>query len=356
MNPATLFHSVFSYRSRSQLFGGAGLTARLALDFFTNRKLPDRPGAFPRLLQIEPTAECNSHCTMCIRNSGARNRGHMSLETFRKIIQHNFPYRHWTLLYGQGEPFLNPDLAAMISWECARGNFVTVATNGTLLDQDTCENIIASRLPSLRISLDASTEKTYSRVGRGEDLSHTLDNLARFERVSRKHGRGPALSLSFMAMPENLSDLPGFVRLASRHKVKTVEVKEVPPYLDSPRPSLSVEVLKNGHIRREVDSIFRAVRASCHNEGIHVILPPLKPNPRKICLNPWFKTFITWDGLITPCSRYFSPDNYFCGNILEQPFREIWHNERYRKFRRSMRSRTPGPEMQSCLLKNESGE
>ena len=351
MEMLPLFRSAFSYRSRSPLFGGSRLVSRLALDFIRNLRLPLVSPAPPRLIQIEPVSLCNRDCCMCVRTQEKREQGQMPLAAFQKIVAENFPYPHWTLLYGQGEPFLNPDLISMIGFEREKGNFVTTVTNGSLLNEKINREIIASRLSTLRISLDASTEETFRRVGRGSDFHQVVDNLKHLSLAIREAGTGPELSFSFMVMPENLEDLPGLVELASRNSVRLIDVKEVPPYTDSPRPSLSVEIRKDPELEREIGRVFRSVKETGKRRGVRVILPPLEPDPRKICLNPWFKTFITWDGRVSPCSRYFSPGNYFCGQITDRAFREIWTGEKYQKIRAALRQGKPEPGMRSCFKK-----
>jgi radical SAM protein with 4Fe4S-binding SPASM domain len=52
------------------------------------------------------------------------------------------------------------------------------------------------------------------------------------------------------------------------------------------------------------------------------------------CIQPWLVTEIMPNGDVATCRDY--PD-YVCGNIQKDPLLTIWNNDRYRRFRNSLR-------------------
>jgi len=53
------------------------------------------------------------------------------------------------------------------------------------------------------------------------------------------------------------------------------------------------------------------------------------------CWKLWHANVITWDGLVVPCC--FDKDAlHKLGNLGNQSFKEIWHNENYRRFRKEL--------------------
>ncbi|HAX93968.1 MAG TPA: hypothetical protein DCY25_08520 [Bacteroidales bacterium] len=55
------------------------------------------------------------------------------------------------------------------------------------------------------------------------------------------------------------------------------------------------------------------------------------PMPSR-CLRLWLNPVITWDGKVLPCC--FDKDaEYEMGNLRSETFREIWHGNKFRKFR-----------------------
>ena len=65
--------------------------------------------------------------TLCPRRPNVQN-----------IVERHFDYRHFLLLYGQGEPLLCRDLFEMIRYERARGRYVVFASQASdLVPNDT---------------------------------------------------------------------------------------------------------------------------------------------------------------------------------------------------------------------------
>ena len=71
--------------------------------------------ASPPVLQIEPTNICNLACPLCPSGRMARAKGMMSAETFETILRDLGDTLMLAILYGWGEPFLNPALPEMMA-------------------------------------------------------------------------------------------------------------------------------------------------------------------------------------------------------------------------------------------------
>ena len=63
------------------------------------------------------------------------------------------------------------------------------------------------------------------------------------------------------------------------------------------------------------------------------------------CYAVWLKSYVLPNGDVTPCPDY--PD-FIAGNILQQPFMEIWNGERYKHWRRELRARKLFPVCYRC--------
>ncbi|HUV37456.1 MAG TPA: radical SAM protein [Patescibacteria group bacterium] len=319
-------------RSRSVLFGGCALEMYLILDYVRSGGR-GRPTRKPRMIQIEPTRKCNLSCSMCLRRTDGSDSS-MSFEFFREIISRDFDYRHFLLLYGQGEPFLAGDLFKMIRYERSRGNFVTTVTNGTIMDDDIIGEIVRSDLNMLRISLDGAGERTYNAVRRDADFNRVMSNIERLAGSMNEHRARPALALTFMAMKENYRDMPAMVRIASRLGIDYLEIKDLPPYADSPVKPLSVEMTEDADIRDDIEGTVRAMKEEAKKSGVHLIMTKFHCLAGTgDCMNPWFKTFVTWDGKVKVCSKLFAASVPAMGDLGEMTFDEIWTGPRYEAVR-----------------------
>jgi sulfatase maturation enzyme AslB (radical SAM superfamily) len=88
------------------------------------------------LLQIENTSYCNFKCRYCVTHSPNSlvplRRGHMSMDTYRAIIERH-PEARIVVLQGDGEPLMDPTLFDKIAYARARGLATQVISNGSLL-------------------------------------------------------------------------------------------------------------------------------------------------------------------------------------------------------------------------------
>jgi radical SAM protein with 4Fe4S-binding SPASM domain len=64
----------------------------------------------------------------------------------------------------------------------------------------------------------------------------------------------------------------------------------------------------------------------------------------KRCISPWMVSYIFPDGTVRPCqSLNFSP-----GNVRDEPFRKIWNNEKYMRFRKITKKEKRYPACTRC--------
>lgn len=112
-------------------------------------------------------------------------------------------------------PLLNKELPLFISLLKERGANVLINTNALLLDQNYGDAVVEAGLDEMRVSLDAVTPELYARLRGVDRLPQVIQNLKAF--INRHGGReSPRVSLWWVAMQNNLSQLPDFVRLANQ--------------------------------------------------------------------------------------------------------------------------------------------
>ena len=322
-------------RRRSVLFGGTKLELFLILDYLRAKVAPNKVPK-PRMIQLEPTKNCNLSCYMCIRKDVSENAS-MSLALFKKIITRDFHYRHFLLLYGQGEPFLVQDLFKMIRFERDLGNYVTTVTNGTIIDRDICQKLVDSELNMLRISIDGASAATYDSVRKGANFSEILENVDFLVCYLGKKRVKPRLAITFMALKENYHDMPGMVSLASDLGIPCLEIKDLPPYCDSPIKPLCVEIEKDPELKHDVQETVRKLEVEARRRNICVIRTKLHSLGRTWkCMNPWFKTFITSEGKVAVCSKLSTSPSLVVGDLTRSAFDEIWNGPAYGAVRNSL--------------------
>jgi MoaA/NifB/PqqE/SkfB family radical SAM enzyme len=339
----------------ARLHGGAGL-ANLLSTFATLRAEPDRVSSQVVTAVIEPTLRCNLDCPSCSRILRERTREEMSLERLRTVLD-QLPRLQQVLLQGVGEPILAAHFDELLA-ECKRrGLFVYFHCNGTRLDEERAERLLRAGPPDLiRFSLDGASREVFERARRGAELELFRRNVSAF--VARVGRRGPPRLEAWTVVSRlNLDELPRIVELAAelglrqhafqglhrwgRPEGTTEPVELLPEDL----PALRAGMSETERVAGRVGSALRwqGALAAFAREGARE--GPSKPGRRR-CQWPWYSTYVTVEGLVTPCCVHGSdPRRAPLGDLKLQGFEEIWNGPAYQAFRRALRD---GPEPEVC--------
>jgi MoaA/NifB/PqqE/SkfB family radical SAM enzyme len=323
------------------------------------RALPDLPAE----VYLEVTNRCNLRCRTCPQFTGmAESAADLSLAQVRHIVD-QLPAVRRAVLHGIGEPSLNKELPAIISYLKARGAFVLFNSNGLALSDQRMRRIVDAAPDEIRISLDAATRATYMAVRGVDGLPRILRNLRAL--VAYRTGRGaetPALSCWMTLLRENVAEVPALVRLAHNAEIDEVYIQRL--------------VFTGGALATSEHSLFGAadedelavlteaedlarrlgVRLRGSDEAQpteHVARGGEGPAYQR-CLRPWRLVYVTAQGNVLPCCiapfaarRY---ENIVLGNAFAQPLTAIWHGERYAAWRDGIEAGRPLDPCSRCGL------
>ena len=158
----------------------------------------------------------------------------MSWEVFTSIVD-QFPEIERVVLHGVGEPMMAAELPKMVTYLKARGVYVLFNTNGTLMRDKKCREMIEAGLDEMRISLDAAEPKAFEAV-RGRDLfQRILRNVKNLVALKKEiKAEKPRLSLWLTGLRETLEQLPAFIRLAHQIGVHEVHLQRLVYFASSP--------------------------------------------------------------------------------------------------------------------------
>src|SRR5262249_1188682 len=122
----------------------------------------------PVCLYLEVTNRCNLLCTTCPRTyEELEPPADMSWDLFTSIVD-QIPDLSRAVLQGVGEPMLVKSLPRMVRYLTDRGVYTLFNTNGTVLSERSGRALIEAGLDELRVSLDASTAKSFREIrGKG---------------------------------------------------------------------------------------------------------------------------------------------------------------------------------------------
>ncbi len=300
---------------------------------------PLHVSSLPIFVQIEPTVICNLKCKMCIAAFSKKEVSHLTLDKF-KIIRREFPYLRKISLVGVGEPLLNPELFEIIRFAKKEKIRIGFTTNGVLLTKNNIEKILDCKCDWLNISIDGATKETYQKIRQGSDFELVINNVKELMRA--KKGNKIAVSIWFLGMKDNIKELAQMVRLVSDLGIRQLNMQTVHTW-----GSLSeVDRFNDLMLNSSLDELVQAIRrtkefAKKYNIEFNYDNTPFNKSVRA-CKWPWKSCYISVEGFITPCCIHGSnPDIINFGNIFEKPFKEIWNNNKYREFRKKLRSNIP---------------
>ncbi len=164
----------------------------------------------PWAILLDPTSACNLHCTGC----WAAEYGHqlnLSLETIDSIVRQGKELGTYMYIYTGGEPLVRKkDLIKICEMhpDCEFLSF----TNGTLIDEEFCQEMLRVKNFVPAISLEGFEEANDSRRGEGcyENVMHAMALLKKHKLpfgVSTCYTRANFEDISSEAFYDKLIDL-----------------------------------------------------------------------------------------------------------------------------------------------------
>lgn len=268
---------------------------------------------YPVFLAIEPVNFCNLGCSSCPTRTSRKEKGRMSLENYKKIIEEVGDYLSSINLWNWGEPFLNKDVCEMIGLARAKQIEVCVNTNGTFLnDEKLAKKIIKSGLDRLVISLDGLTPETLSIYRTGANFKELIDGIKEVIKAKKESGQGkPLIEIQFIIMKHNERELPLLADFVEGLGADCLTVKTYNYFLNK-------EELKK----------FEPNQKKYSRYGRQL---PVKNG----CRQAWLGLNINYDGNVVPCC--FDPEErYILGNVFGGGVQETWRGQPLADFRKKL--------------------
>lgn len=169
---------------------------------------------FPSQVIIDLTEVCNLACIHCPHpefkvgpHYGARFLdGALNAKAVSEVSDHGAQYMRYC---AEGEPLIHPECYDFLDDAVRRsGTFVTLTTNGTMLNERRIRKLLDSGLHMIDVSLDAFTSQTYAAIRKGGDLSVTKANVLKLIEWSK--GTETRVVVSFIEQPENKKETVDF--------------------------------------------------------------------------------------------------------------------------------------------------
>ncbi len=301
-------------------------------------------------IQVEVSSHCNALCTYCPRavHRKAWLSRTMPLRDFERLVP-ALARVGMVHLQGWGEPFLDPEILAMIRLAKKAGCAVGTTTNGTLLDDRLIGELVASGIDVLAVSL-AGIDGHNDAIRQGAHLQQALGALLRLDKAKAVVGSvTPALHVAYLLLRSRLADIEGLADFFARLPVSQIVVST----LDFvPCPELADEVVApaTAHEYEALRSRLNAAKEALRARGKDLHYRLRQPGAaRGTCTeNVGRSLFVSVTGAVSPCvfTNLPVPDEtvmpaYLArsfGNIHDASLGRIWRSSDYRAFRSALRA------------------
>ena len=298
------------------------------LSSFYYSKITSKPvqWGLPVSISIEPTTSCNLRCPEC--PSGLRQftrpTGMLHEDFFKTTIDELHKDLLYLIFYFQGEPYLNPRFLEMVKLASEKKIYTATSTNAHYLNDENARKTIESGLDRLIISIDGTTQETYSSYRIGGKLDKVIEgtkNIIKWKRELKSNT--PHIIFQFLVVKPNEHQIDEVYKLGKELGVDEVRLKTAQIY-----------DYENGN--ELMPTISKYSRYHKTKSGKYAIKNTLENH----CWKLWHSSVITWDGLVVPCC--FDKDaTHQLGDLKNSTFKHLWKSEKYNVFRGAvLRSRS----------------
>ncbi len=306
--------------------GGGRVAKRLGLK---------RTPFLPTSIDVEPIDTCNFACDHCQVTHWARTTTRLTTERFSSILS-QLPMLRQIKLQGMGEPLLNRHLIEMLEEAESGGGkrAVSIVTNGSVYTENIAQQLSRLRGTTIIISMDGATAETFEAIRVNGNFQKVVANVAD---MVRRRGRSvwPGIELRSVVTLRNAHELPDLVRLAKRLGVDKLTVTTLLTDWGKEEMEKSIAPIDVSRKDSGVDQTIRKSREVAAEIGMPLSVEHgQRYSSANRCPWPWQSSYVAANGDVVPCCQIADSSVVKMGNIFDEPFANIWDNDKYRELRR----------------------
>lgn len=253
---------------------------------------------FPSQVIVDVTEVCNLACVHCphpeFKKSEHYGARYLPAELNRKAVDEVREYGSMYMRYcAEGEPLIHPECYDFLDYAVQNsGTFVTLTTNGTLLNEKRVRKLLNSGLHMIDVSIDAFSPETYEAIRKGnyQTVFTNVQNLVNWARETRTK-----IVVSYIEQHKNKHETEAFTNFW-RYKVHQVVVRRL------------------------------------HSAAGAIKWVGLEQKNRRPCVYPWERIVLNPAGQLKFC-----PQDWFGGAVVADyrttTIRATWEGEFYKKLR-----------------------
>lgn len=193
-------------------------------------------GEFPSQILMDITEVCNLACTHCPHPDFSKSEHyagrHLDPALNEKMIEevrlHGKGRTQYIRYAANGEPLVHPSGYEMIQSAVDHsGVYVTLTTNGKIMNEKRTQRLLESGVHLIDISIDAFKPETYAKIRVNGNLDVTRENVWRLIRWVRESKAKTKVVVSFVEQPLNTLEVADFERYWKDQGVDFVVIRRL---------------------------------------------------------------------------------------------------------------------------------
>jgi AdoMet-dependent heme synthase len=294
----------------------------------------DAKSANLRLVAWEVTRSCNLACIHC--RASAQDHPYeneLTTEECLQFLDELAAFASPIVILTGGEPLLRPDIFEVARYGTGKGFRMTMAVNGTLLSPDVVETMLDAGIQRISVSIDGAGADSHDAF---RQVKGAFEGALRG--ISYARAAGLDFQINTTITQQNLHELEAIQQLAvslgavAHHIFLLVPMGRGKDLADR---AISAEQYEKAlhWFYEQKDKVPLQLKATCAPHYYRILRQRAQSEGRKVdfqsfgldavtrgCLGGTGFAFVSHVGQVQPCG-YLELN---CGNIREQPFKEIW--------------------------------
>lgn len=195
-------------------------------DAARQRETPDRysfygrlKAEFPSQIVVDLTEVCNLACIHCPHPDFKKSEHYaaryldpdLNAKMVGEVREHGRRATQYIRYTSEGEPLIHPRGYEMIEHAVRNsGVFVTLTTNGTIMNEKRTRRLLEAGVHMIDISIDAFRPETYAKIRVNGDLHITRSNVLRLLRWVQETGKKTKVVVSYVEQSRNKGETADF--------------------------------------------------------------------------------------------------------------------------------------------------
>lgn len=176
---------------------------------------------FPSQVIVDITEVCNLACIHCphpeFKKSAHYAARYLEPELNVKLVDevrgHGRGHTQYIRYTSEGEPLIHPKGYDMLQYAVDHSDvFVTLTTNGTIMNKKRTRRLLDSGIHMIDISIDAYSPEVYAQVRVGGDLDVTRAHVLNLIKWVRSSDARTKVVVSYIEQPKNVHETQAFER------------------------------------------------------------------------------------------------------------------------------------------------